>query len=186
MPLTEADYAAAAKKLGASVAAVKAVAEVESSGEGFLQSGEPKILFEAHIFDRLTNGRFRKSHPNLSSAKWGRSLYGAASRQHARLAEAVKLDREAALQSASWGKFQVLGSNWKMVGRPSLQAFVTAQYRSEAEHLKDFVGYVIARGLADELQRLDWAGFSRGYNGPAYAENRYDAKMAAAYRRHSA
>lgn len=186
MPLTESDYAAAAKKLGASVAAVKAVAEVESSGNGFLPSGEPKILFEAHIFDRLTNGRFRKSHPNLSSARWDRSLYGPSSRQHARLAEAVKLDREAALQSASWGKFQVMGSNWEMVGRPSLQAFVNAQYRSEAEHLKDFVGYVLARGLADELQRLDWAGFARGYNGPSFAENRYDAKMAAAYRRHSA
>jgi hypothetical protein len=185
--LTEQDYQRAAKALGCEVAAIKAVAEVESTGSGFLPSGEPKVLFEAHIFDRLTNGRFRKSHPNLSSAKWDRTLYGPAGQhQHKRLAEAVKLDREAALQSASWGAFQVLGSNWKKAGRPSLQAFITAQYKSEGEHLKDFVGYIISAGLADELQRLDWAGVARGYNGPSYAENAYDTKMAKAYKRLSA
>lgn len=184
--LTEADYIAAAKRLGCSVPAIKAVAEVESSGSGFLPTGEPKILFEAHIFDRLTDGKYRKTHPNISSAKWNKALYGPVSRQHARLQEAVALDREAALQSASWGKFQVMGSNWKLVGRKSLQDFITAQYRSEREHLNDFVGYVLARGLADELQRLDWAGFASGYNGPSYAANHYDTKMAAAYRKWSA
>lgn len=182
--LTEQDYQRAAKALGCEVAAIKAVAEVESTGSGFLPSGEPKVLFEAHIFDRLTNGRFRKSHPNLSSAKWDRSLYGPAGQhQHKRLAEAVKLDREAALQSASYGKFQVMGFNWKVCGYKSLQAFINAMFRSEGDHLDAFVGYVKARKLDDELQRLDWAGFSAGYNGPSYAENAYDTKMAKAYKR---
>ena len=48
--LTEADYAAAAGRLGCSVAAIKAVAKVESKGSGFLPSGEPRILFERHVF----------------------------------------------------------------------------------------------------------------------------------------
>lgn len=184
--LTEADYVAAARKLGCSVAAIKAVAEVESRGAGFLSTGEPKILFEAHIFDRLTSGRFRRSHPHLSSQKWDKKLYSTPSGEHKRLAEAVTLDREAALQSASWGKFQVMGFNWKLVGRASLQDFINAQYRSEGEHLADFCGYVKARNLDDELQRLDWAGFAHGYNGASYAANAYDTKMAAAYRKWSA
>jgi hypothetical protein len=36
-------------------------------------------------------------------------------------------------------------------------------------------------GLVDELRRNDWAGFARGYNGPGYADNRYDTKLASAY-----
>lgn len=185
--LTEADYAAAAGRLGCSVAAIKAVAEVESTGSGFLPSGEPKILFEAHIFDQLTDGRFRRAHPDISSAKWDRSLYGpSGAHQHKRLQKAVTLDREAALQAASWGRWQVMGFNWKLVGRTTLQSFISAQYKSEGEHLKDFVGYVLGRSLNDELQRLDWAGFARGYNGPSYAQNAYDTKMAAAYRKWSA
>jgi hypothetical protein len=186
MGLTEQDYQRSADRLDCEVAAIKAVDEVEASGQGFLPSGEPKILFEAHIFDRLTNGRFRKSHPTLSSAKWDRKLYGPAGQhQHKRLAQAVALDRESALQSASYGRFQVMGFNWKLCGYRSLQHFINAMYRSEGDHLDAFVGYVKARGLADELQRKDWAGFALGYNGPGYKENRYDTKLAAAYRKHA-
>lgn len=186
MALTEQDFQKAARKLGCEVAAIKAADEVESRGAGFLPSGEPKVLFEAHIFDRLTNGRFRRSHPNLSSAKWDRSLYGPAGlHQHKRLQAAVALDREAALQSASYGRFQVMGFNWKVCGYKSLQAFINAMYRSEADHLDSFVGYVLGRNLADELQRRDWAGFAYGYNGSGYAENEYDTKLAAAYRKFS-
>lgn len=182
--LTEDDYAWAAEYLGCEVAAIKAVASVESTGSGFLPTGEPKILFEAHHFDRLTAGRYRTSHPNLSSPRWNRDLYGApGAHQHRRLQRAVALDRDAALMSASWGKFQVMGFNWKMVGRASLQSFVNAQYRSEGEHLRDFVGYVVARRLDDELRRKDWAGFARGYNGPAFAQHGYDVRMASEYKR---
>jgi N-acetylmuramidase len=48
--IQESDYQAAAQSLGCEVAAVKAVAAVESAGHGFLPNGKPKILFEAHIF----------------------------------------------------------------------------------------------------------------------------------------
>lgn len=182
--LTDADFIRAARRLRCDVPAIKAVAQVESRGAGFLATGEPKILFEAHIFDRLTAGRFRRSHPRLSSPKWDKSLYaGSGAGEHKRLQEAVDLDRDAALQSASWGRFQIMGFNWKLVGRPSLQAFVNAQYRSEGEHLNDFVGYVVGRHLDDELREHRWTAFAAGYNGPGYAQNHYDTKMAAAYAR---
>ena len=182
--LTDEDFERAARRLRCDVPAIKAVAQVESRGAGFLPSGEPKILFEAHIFDRLTAGRFRRSHPRLSSPKWDKSLYaGSGAGEHKRLQQAVELDRDAALQSASWGRFQIMGFNWKLVGRPSLQAFVNAQYRSEGEHLADFVGFVIGRRLDDELREHRWAAFAEGYNGPGYAANHYDTKMAAAYAR---
>ena len=48
--LSELDYQDIAKELGCKVAAIKAVADVESSGDVFFSNGKPKILYEAHIF----------------------------------------------------------------------------------------------------------------------------------------
>ena len=52
--ISEGDYQAAAQSLGCEVAAIKAVASVESRGRGFLPSGRPKILFESHVFSKFT------------------------------------------------------------------------------------------------------------------------------------
>ena len=41
--------------------------------------------------------------------------------------------------------------------------------------------FLKANGLISKLQRHDWAGFARGYNGSAYAKNQYDTKLAVAY-----
>jgi hypothetical protein len=180
--LTEQDYRDKAHELDCEVATIKAVAEVESQGDGFLPTGEPVILFEAHIFDRLTKGKFRALYPNISSSRWNRELYGPTGKQHIRLAQAVSLDREAALQSASYGKFQIMGFNWKVCGYSSLQSFINAMYRSERDHLDAFIGYVMGRKLDDELRRKDWAGFAFGYNGSGYSANKYDVKLAKAYK----
>lgn len=179
--LTENDFIAAAKKLRCDVAAINAVAEVESSGNGFLSTGEPVILFERHIFARYTKNRFNATHPDISNTSPGG--YGAVSIQHKRLQKAAALDRNAALMSASWGKFQILGANYTLAGFSNLQDFVNAMYKSEGEHLNAFVNYIISTSLDDELRELRWADFARKYNGPAYAKNKYDLKMAAAYKK---
>ncbi len=61
--------------------------------------------------------------------------------------------------------------------------YVSKLARSEKDQLEAFEGFVRANGLADELQRKDWAAFASRYNGPGYAANRYDTKMAEAYAR---
>jgi hypothetical protein len=96
--LIEKDYVEAARLLNCEVACIKAVTEVESKGSGFLYTKEPVILFERHIFRRRTNGKYDYL-PYLSNKNPGN--YGKVSEQHAKLQEAVKLDRNAALMSAS-------------------------------------------------------------------------------------
>src|SRR5919202_6705013 len=109
------------------VAAIKAVAEVESSGEGFLPDGKPKILFEPHIFWKRLRAKginpnlFMEENPDILYPKWKPGAYGPVSKQHDRLQRAAKINREAALQSASWGKFQIMGFNWKACSCASLQ-----------------------------------------------------------------
>lgn len=204
--LTNADFARVAQRLGCTVAQIRAVWQVECSGKGwftdvrgdilakdgpggFLDGPHlPKLLFEAHHFDRLTRGRFRASHPNLSSAKWNRALYVGGPGEWVRLHEAMKLDRNAALQSASYGGPQIMGFNHRLAGFGSVEAFVDAMKTSETAHLEAFATFIVNSGLVDELRRIsdraaDCAPFARGYNGRGFATHNYHGKIAAAHKR---
>src|SRR5215471_625131 len=82
LQLGDDDFVRAAKALDISVAAVRAVAEIEAAGRGFLPDGRPQILFESHVFGRLTNHRHTgeadaRGRP-LSTRAWDRTTYGAA------------------------------------------------------------------------------------------------------------
>lgn len=189
--LSESDYAAAAVRIGCDVPTVKAVAEVESAGRGYLSDGRPAILFEAHVFDRLTGGKHRARTDRrgvpLSSPRWNRTLYGkGGAAQYDRLEDAMALDERAAVLSCSWGPFQIMGTNFASLGFPdvdSLREFMEATDQVQ-EHLDLFVRFILVNGLDDELRARDWRGFARGYNGPGYEQNRYHEKLAAAYQKH--
>ncbi len=98
---------------------------------------------------------------------------------------AVKLDRERALKSASWGLFQIMGFNWKACGYQSLQHFINAMYRGEGDHLNAFVGFIRTSKLDVFLRKEDWKGFARRYNGPRFKENQYDVKLERAFKKFS-
>lgn len=204
LQLTEGDYVEAAQRLRCSVAQIKAVFEVEASGAGwftdvrgtilaldgpggFLDGPHlPKILFEAHVFDRETKGRFRASHPNLSSARWNRALYVGGQGEYDRLYRAMSLDRIAALRSTSWGAPQIMGFNHQLAGFSTVDAFVDAMKSGVRAHLLAFAAFVENSGLSDALRRIDTSpasarAFARGYNGSAYAENDYHTKIAVAF-----
>jgi len=182
--LKEQDYQEAARILGCEVAAIKAVAEVESAGAGFLPDGQPKILFERHYFHKLTGGKYSAQYPDISNKTPG-GYGGAGQHQHDRLEKAASLDRNAALQSASWGKFQIMGSNFKLAGFATLQLFINAMYSGEAAHLMAFCSFIKNTGLLPALRAKNWKAFALGYNGKGYAANKYDTKMAAAYKKYS-
>lgn len=191
-PLSVRDFERAARELRVLPAALMAVAEIESGGAGFLRDGQPTILFEAHHFSRLTKHIYDRTHPKISSRSWNRRLYAVGAtpelrgqREHERMGIAATLDRDAALQAASWGKFQIMGFHWEDLGYRSLQEFINAMYESEAAHLDALVRFLKRNHLDAKLRRLDWQGFARGYNGPGYAANRYDVKLAEAFARHS-
>lgn len=176
--LTQKNYIAVARLLKCEVAAIQAVASVESSGDGFLDDGRPKILFERHKFHKFTNGQF-DSYWDVSSKKPGG--YHGGAEEYERLAVAMGLDREAALKATSWGKFQIMGFNHSWCGHSTVELFAQAMALNEWEQLKAFGRFIESAGLKKHLQARNWAKFARGYNGPAYARNRYDAKMATAY-----
>jgi hypothetical protein len=189
--LTNEDFERAATALGCDVPTVRAVAEVEARGEGYLADGRPQLLYEAHVFHRLTNGKHATEKDRrgvaLSVPKWDRSLYGrAGAAQHERLEDAADHDWDAAHKSASWGMFQILGTNHKAAGHETINSFVEAMHHGGAgAHLDAFVAFVKANRLAEALQRHDWETFARRYNGPGFAANNYDTKLANAWKKWS-
>lgn len=188
--ISEEQYKRSAAKIGCEVAAIKAVTMVESNGAGFLKTGEPVILFEPHIFWKqlrlkgIDPAALVKADPSLGDILypvWGTKKYGKPSEQHAKLARAVAIDRDAAMKSASWGLFQIMGFNYAACGCATLQDFINKIYSGEDSHLDLFDDYIVNSHLDDELKNLDWAGFARGYNGASYWKNKYNIKLQAAY-----
>jgi hypothetical protein len=107
--------------------------------------------------------------------------------EYSRLKDAARLNSDAAHESASWGGFQIMGYHWKALDYSSIDDFVSRMYRSEADHLDAFVRFIAAdTALLSALKGKKWAAFAKGYNGPDYARNLYDAKLAQAYARYTA
>lgn len=193
--LSEQDLRNFAEKNNVELAAVKAVNEVESSGKGFFLDGRPKILFEGHVFwDRLKKaGIDPSSLANASTAdvlypKWTRGHYVGGPKEYDRMEKAASIGsdpriREAAFASASWGSYQIMGYHWSKLGYSSVQDFVDQMNVHERNHLDSFGRYITVFGCITHLRAKDWAAFANCYNGPGYAQNKYDIKMAAAYQK---
>ncbi len=168
-------YTQMAQNIGCEVAAIKAVVMTETSRQPFDAQGRPTILFERHYFHKLTHGRFDAVAPDISNKTAGG--YGKFSAQYGRLEKALKLDRDAALQSASWGAFQIMGANFRAAGCSSVEQFVTnmADINKQADAFVCFIREDAV--LQTSIVNKHWTTFARRYNGPKYAENRYDAKL---------
>jgi hypothetical protein len=182
--LTEDDYWYGADLIGCSIPTLKAVVAVESSGFGFFGNGKPKILFEAHWFSQLTGHKYDRSHHSISSSCWNRDLYLGGSAEYIRLENAKLLDRSAAIQSCSWGLFQVMGFHYHLC-YPNVEAFYDGMHQSEWEHLKIAIAFIKSKGLDRHLKNHSWAAFAYGYNGAGYKTNQYDRKLKDAYSRFS-
>jgi len=179
--------------LGIDAATLWAMLHVETMGCGYLASRRPQILFERHIFSQLTKGVWDAIAPDVSNPQPG--VYGPSGDfQYTRLGKAYTLNandpedpsvptptRTAALQSASWGLGQVLGTNATAVGFASVQDMVAPMAASEDAQLQAVVGFIQANNLQDALQRQDWVAYAEKYNGSGYAKNQYDTRLAQAY-----
>lgn len=191
--VTELQIAQSAVRLGCSTNQLKAVAQVESAGGGFLPGGLPKALYERHYFWK----RLKIKIPFLSDPTPGGYTLDAdkdgLNDSWEKIADAAMIDPISAFESASFGKFQIMGA-WAGVrdkaGTPRMGyanaiEFAYALSRSEAAHYDALTRFIVMNDLQDELRRLsvdaaDCLPFARGYNGPK--QKGYDARLAGAMR----
>lgn len=200
--LTDQDIADAAKGMGLTFAHLKAIAAVESAGEGFLKDGRPIILYERHVFweraQILRNPEYKGdksqymgdfimfAHANPDICNKNPGGYLGLAKEYGRLERAREFSDTAALESCSWGMFQIMGYHAISLGYKSVQAFVRAMQASEDDQLFALIRFIKNdKRLVTALKKADWAGFARIYNGKNYAKNKYDTKLAAAFTKYS-
>ncbi|MGH8388242.1 MAG: N-acetylmuramidase domain-containing protein [Pseudomonas sp.] len=191
--LSDADIVDAANGLNLAPEIVRAVYKVESNGRGFVD-GFPKTLFEGHVFwerlkiHGLDPQRLASGNRDILYPRWTREFYGNAVKERDRLARAQLIHSAAALESASWGLFQIMGYHWSNLGYQSIDQYVSSMREHEREHLKAFGEFIKVKTfrkkpLVDLLRDLDWANFAYAYNGAGYRANAYDDKLEAAYKK---
>lgn len=185
--LKQADLEWAAETLGWDVAVVMAVSEVESRGQGFFSNDRPAILFERHWMRRRlkTHGLkwrpWASKYPNIVSSSTGGYKGGTA--EYGRLALAQSIHDTSALESASWGAYQIMGFHWQTLGYDSVQHYVEEMHKGERQHLEAFVAFNQANPtLLKAGREKDFLTYARGYNGRG--QKGYDHRMATAYRKH--
>ncbi|EAR5802911.1 N-acetylmuramidase family protein [Salmonella enterica] len=188
--LTHDQQQAAALYLGIPLAALQAVQEVEARSHGFLPDGRPALLFERHIMYRqlknhgLDADRLAQTYPDLVNKSAGG--YQGGSREHYRLNLAKQIHSAAAIESASWGLFQIMGFHWKALDYASAADFEKQMSESEQMQLDAFVRFIEANPkIHDAMKTQNWPEFARRYNGPQYKRNQYDVKLAVAFEKFS-
>ena len=202
--ITKADIEAAAKELKCEAGLIYAIARQESAHSSFIKIGNrtvPMILYERHQFSRRSKHAYDKSYPDISGPSYKRArknkkgewreiktgkivslvdIYGPSGiAQYKRLVKAYQLDQNAALMACSWGKFQIMGFNYKAANFKNVKDFVRAMSKGDAEHMKAFLKFAKSNPtLLGGLRNNDFEKIAEGHNGekwrsinPEYASN---------------
>ena len=188
--ITEEQYKYAASILNCEVATVKAVQKVETGGYGgFLSNQLPVILFEGHIFwkqlvlQKIDPNKFVKGNEDILYKSWTKKYYKGGVEEWTRLKRAIQINREAALKSASWGMFQIMGFNYNSCNCKNIYTFVDKMAESEYQQLLLTINFIKNnKKMLQALQKKSWATFAYYYNGSGYKENKYDTKLEKAYK----
>lgn len=189
--LIPSDYKTISELLDIEIASLKAIQEVETGGRGgFFKEGYPSILFEGHIFWRELEKRnidpkeHIEGNEDILYSKWTRKYYKGGIKEYERLEKAREINKEAADSSASWGMFQIMGFNHESCGISKIEEFIKYIHKDEFSQLVLTANFLHKTKLYKYLQTKEWDKFAKGYNGPAYKENKYDIKLEKAYKRH--
>jgi hypothetical protein len=195
--ISDSIYEEMAKEFKCEFAAIKAVTRTESGDGGYFANKLPKILFERHRFYALTDpnakngkaGAERLTHPYAAFPDICNPQPGGYAREegeYVRLLKAAELDKDAAIMSASWGAFQVLGEYYKECGFASPSDMVDACLKSIDGQAKLFRGFLKKpekRKALEGLREKDWEKFTTYYNGGNWREQNpmYPKTMKANY-----
>lgn len=172
----------AADGAGIPASMMLAIREVEAKSDGFLMDRRPIILFERHKMylytSRLVGTAFADNmvrlHGDIINPE--RGGYQGYEAEYNRLDKAQGINKQAALMSASWGMFQIMGFNHKACGYMSIDQFISDMYRSEKDHLNAAVRFITGNNnLLMAARQRNHLRFAENYNGAG--QQGYDVKL---------
>jgi len=164
---------ALAKKIGIPPAVMAAFRAVESGGN------PAAIRFEPHLFNKESSTKV----PYTDTGK-GFSMV-ASETNKAAFDRAYAINKGAAIRSTSWGSYQVLG--WALLSIPEIggdvNKAVNSFYADPNRISQEMVASWFRRSpkAVQYANNLNFSDLARTYNGPLYANNRYDSKLKQAY-----
>jgi peptidoglycan hydrolase-like protein with peptidoglycan-binding domain len=188
--LGKADYIKAANELKCPPEMVHGLGLKETKSQPFLKDGRTVILYERVWFYKLIADKALRDklvvtdraicYPTLKKKTNPDPIdrYVGGAGEYDFLNRARQYDENAALQSASYGQFQVMGFNALKMGYSSVNEFVQLMNVDVYQHLEALVRFIEATPAALKAIRIkDYAGLALAYNGPAYALNNYDKDL---------
>lgn len=188
--ITDADLIKVAIENNIELAVIKAIKFVESGCKG-IQNGIPTMLFEGHIFWQRLKSRGISPYNHIAGnsdilyQKWTKKYYtGNNQKEYNKLQRAIRINEEAAYESASYGLFQIMGENYRMCGYQSAKEFFQALCKNEDNHLYSFINFIKNRRIIPYLQTKNWRKIAYYYNGALYAQNNYHIKLEQAYNKY--
>lgn len=176
--------------------ALLAVVQVESAGKSLEVDGKtPCLLFERHIFYRELKKANRVDakalaetavQMGLANTSWQpKTQYKDQSSSKQRLdlfARARTLNELCAIRSCSWGVGQTMGFlAEELKFRDAIMMFNYMVAGGIPAQVECMVREIENKKLTPKLNDHQWAAFAKVYNGPSYAQNNYDHKMAQAW-----
>ena len=171
-------------------ARIRAVAEVESAGSGWFNTGHVKILYERHKFWKYNNDTSAPKSTFFNYPTGGNYTIDADNNDindsWEKLLRACEYDPMGAFMSVSMGKFQVMGYHYKDMGFENPWDMMLSLVANEVNHYNLLVKYVLVNNLKNAFLKIDTkaencVAFAKAYNGPAYSKYSYHSKIAGAY-----
>jgi hypothetical protein len=172
--------------------ALLALVEVETGGRAFETDGRtPQLLYERHkayeqakLISPQVLARFvgaGLAHKGWRPASQYRDQRTSQQRL-ALIAKARTIHEEVADRSASWGLGQTMGFLAEELGFASAREMVGCLGTIDGQ-VDCMIREVARSHLIAPLNAQDWAHVARIYNGAGYRANRYDEKLAEAFKR---
>jgi len=164
------------------VACAVAVLCVESSGKGFEQNNDNRMIirFENHKFwkywGKKNPGDFRKHLQYDSGKVWTkhkwrktdnldwRSFHGNQSKEWQVFEFAKSLDADSAMLSISMGAPQIMGFHFERIGYQSIEEMFNSFAADISAHINGLFDF-FSDSMVKKLRLLDFEGFAAGYNG---------------------
>lgn len=175
-----------AKKNNIEPAVLRAIVEVESSGQGFYGANTEfadkcKVRFEPDYFQKFASARpfFLPASFTVESAKLDPRFTG-------RLAyeKAILQSPSSAIKATSFGLGQIMGFNYQRAGYSSLLEFSHKMEESEFNQLEAFLKFIVSSTpLLCAAQQRDFNLIAEFYNGKNYASKGYHLKLKEAYQK---
>jgi hypothetical protein len=161
-------------------ALLKAVVHVESRGKAFDKNGAVTARFERFWFKRCLKIKgINKRVPK-------RLVHQGLNKDHRVIAEASKINKYCAYFASSWGKSQLMGMHYPLLGYDSPYEMASdfsqgdeTQEQATLEFIKRYKNGKAYKALKNK----NWRKFALIYNGKNYKKNRYHTKLREAYLR---